>query len=568
MPQFGKLFKGLSSRRFSRPSFHQISRFNSTIATKADPKHSLSSAQSTSALIQENLKKYIRWYPEDDITGSNIENFFSLSRDASRRLDLLVGIVYENESIQKSSKFLQVLLADPLSDNSQQWYQELKTRPHVQNNLVCPVFDEESRLLFPESFRRSIKQYKVPSPILLGDRRSSYADALCELNSTPNNVLFLEINKPEEVSKLIEICHFYIYVTADLSNSKEALPKQIQKKILLTVVDNSEFTPRSTENTAVTFRNELAHHVVKINSLALEEGVEYFYKYDVQGASTYFDLLQNSNILEVSKYMLWYLRTENLREWLLSIIKNEIATNKILEARIETVYNELKLQSLVQCSNAMHSELQNDFIPKTNAFFGKQLNWWKLYLKNDNVEYAIKDYLNVNFMPKSLDSYNYLKGQLVARLQEQKFAHYSETDKTQLNNPLQQYKSNLINIRVPQEVQLAVYAALVSALVYYQLPLGAISLLGYLFFGLQAQTAGAIASLGLVLGFNKVSKDWLTFSAAWLSEMYEEVRVIISNDCINKGLLKELNLRYEAAKDLSRIKQQVLEELEAAEEQK
>lgn len=476
-----------------------------------------------------------------------------------------MGIVYENEYIQNSSKILQVILADPLSAGSQTWYQQLENRSRIQNNLVCHPTCEESHLQFPESFTRSIQLYKIPSPFLSGEMRSRFDSVLLPLNTVANNVLFLEINKPEEVAKLIDVCHFYIYVASDLSNSKGSLPKQIQKKILLTVVDNAEFTPRSTELTPIAFPQEVAQHVVKIDSSGLDLGIKYFYKYDVEGASKYFDSLQESNILEASKYFLWFLRTENLRDWLLSIIRTEISTNKISEARIEAVYNDLRLSSLVQCSNAMHAELQKDFIPLTDAFFKQKLSWWKLYLRNDNVEYALKDYLNQHFMPKSIDSYNYIKGQLVARLQEQKFANYTETDKTQLDNPLQVFKANLINNRVPSEVQLAVYAALVSALVYYQLPLSVISLLGYLFFGIQAQTAGAIAALGWVLGFNKVSKEWLEFTKLWLGQLYEEVRLVLSRDCINNGLLKELNMRYEAAQDLSRIKQQVVDDLEAAE---
>lgn len=477
-----------------------------------------------------------------------------------------MGIVYENESVQKSTNFLEVLLADPLSSGSQQWFESIQNRSRAQNNLIVHLLALESHEQLPDAFRRSICEFHVPCPLLLGGTRAKFSDAIPELNSVPNNVLFLEINKPEEVLKLIEICHFYIYVSADLSTLMDALPKQIQKKILLTVVDNTEFTPRSTEATRVVFRPEVAQHVVKINSSALLNGIQHFYKYDVQGASTYFESLQQSNILEVTKYCEWFLRTENLRTWLLDLIRTEISTNKISEARIESVYRDLKLQSLVECSKAMHAELQNEFIPQTNAFFSSKLNWWMLYFRNDNVEYTLKDYLSAHFMPKSIDSYNYLKGQLVARLQEQKFAHYAENDRTQLKNPLQEYKTNLINFRVPQEVQLAVYAALTTAFIYYQLPLTAISVLGYLFFSIQAQTATAIATLGWVLGFNKVSKDWHDFSRTWLATVYEEVRILLSRDCIENGLLKELNLRYEAAQDLAKIKRQVLNELTAAEE--
>lgn len=518
--------------------------------------------------IQNGLKNYIRWYPEDEVTGSNIENFLSLTRNESRPQDLLIGVVYENETVQKSSKLLLSFLADPLAGGSQIWFEQLESRSQKQNNLICHPKCKERELQFPESFRRSIVRYSVPSPVLSGVTRSKFS-SIFPPNETPaeNNIVFLEINKAEEVLKLIEVCHFYIYVTADLSLSKNTLPNHIQKKILLTVVDNTEFTPKSTEITPVVFRPDLSQHVVKINSVKLHQGIKYFYQYDVQGASQYFDSVQESNILHVSKYLLWFLRTDKLRKWLLALIKSEISTNRISESRIETVYHDLKLNSLEQSSSSMHSELQKEFIPKTNAFFKSKLSWWMLYFKNDNVEYALKDYFGANFMPKSIDSYNYTKGQLVARLQEQKFAYYSDTDKTRLDNPLQEYKSNLINYRVPEEVQQTVYTILVSALVYYQLPLSVLSIVGYLFFGIQAQTASAIAILGWVLGFNKVSKDWLDFTSSWLSELYEDARLVLLQDCLNKGLLKELNTRYEAAIDLAKIKKQVLDELDAADKQ-
>lgn len=549
---YGAFSRHASSASSSSPDFKSTSGTSST---------------SSAALIQYSLKKYVRWYPGDDVTGSNIENFFSVTHNASRCQNLLVGIVYENEQIQKKSNMLQVLLAEPLSSGSQRWFEQLENRCRYLNNLVSHPSCEDSQLHLLESFRRSIHEYKVSSSFLCGEARPKFPQVLPPQVGVPNNVLFLEINKPDEVLKLIEICHFYIYVAADLSGSKESLPKQIQKKILLTVVDNCGFTPRTTEATHVPLRPEESQLFIKINSEALKHGIQYFYSHDVKGGGRYFDSIQESNILEVRKYLSWFLRTDNLRKWLLALIKTEIASNTVSEARVRDIYADLKLHSLLQCSNAMHEELQSEFIPRTNDYFRKKLSWWKLYLINDNVEYILKDYLSANFMPKSIDSYNYMKGQLVARLQEQKFAHYSDSDKTHLDNPLQDFKTNLVIERIPPEVQLAVYAAIFTGFAYYQLPFSAASLVGYLFFNLQSQMAAALALLGWILGFNKVSKDWLSFTSGWLYNLYEEVRLVLSKGCVDQGLMKELNVRYEAARDLARVKQQVLNELEATDKQ-
>lgn len=511
------------------------------------------------AVIQQSLKKYIRWYPEDEVTGSNIHNFFSLTCNAARGQKVLVGLFYENYAIQSRSSFLEVLLADPLSQNSSQWYQHLQERSRVLNNLV--VATETSQLNLPDAFRRTLREYNVPAPVLSGEQRPQYGDVLQPPQTAANDVALLEINSPDEVAKMAELCHFFVYVTADPSSLKDALPKAIQKKILLTVVDNSEYTPRSAEHTAVAIRSDLMQHIVKTDSACLLRGISELYQRGIDGASTYFEAVQSSNILEVRKYLLWYLRSENLRLWLLALIKTEISTNCVSVAHIDAVYSDLKLSTLVRCSDAMHTELQRDFVPRTNHFFRTKLVWYMLYLCNDNVEYALKDYFSTNFMPKSIDNYNYTKGQLVARLQEQKYAHYSETDCAQLQSPLHEFKRRLVDFRVSEEVQLAVYAVLASAFVHYQLPISVISVVGYLYFGVQPQTAAAIAALGWVIGFNRVSRDWLQFTAAWLARLYEDVRVVLARDCVEKGLMKELDLLYAAALNLVRIKRQVLDEL-------
>ncbi|KAM9899949.1 hypothetical protein OXX79_005424 [Metschnikowia pulcherrima] len=520
-------------------------------------------AQTPDGLVQESLKRYTRWYPEDTVTGANIDTYLALRRNVSRSNDVLVGIIYANEHARGSSKVLEALLADPLSAHSESWYRQIETRAKTENNIFAYSEHEGSRIL-PEAFSRASNFLKIASPVLDAETRPKYREALPNSESECNFLEIVEVNKNDDIEKVADVCSFYIYVTPDLSVSS-SLPRHVQSKILLTIVDNQEYTPRSIETTPVSFLGDgVSSHVIKIDSNVLAKGIDLLYEHDTKAASQFFESIQASNILELSKLLSWYVRTENLRDWTLSLIKTEIASNNLSEHQIREIYNDLKLNQLVKGSQQMHAEFQTEFVPETKAFFHKRLRWYMLYFKNDNVEYAVKDYFSSHFMNKSIDSYNYLKGQLVARLQAQKFASYTEKDQVELNNPLQDYKADLINNRVPREIQSVVYSSIVSAFAYYQLPLSALSLVGYVWVGLDAQTAIAIAALGWMLGFNHVSKTWHNFSESWLNQLFEEVRLVISKECMEEGLWKELNSRFEGATELAQVKQQVLKDLEIA----
>lgn len=511
--------------------------------------------------ISDGLKKYVRWYPHDTVTYSTIQTYLGLRRNTSRSNMILVGVLYESDKVRQSSRVIECLLADPLSANNENWYRPLANRSMEQNNLITYTEPDPKEFILPGAFERTVGKYVVPSPILSPELRRTYREIFEPLESTPNSLAILEINKESDVHKLTDNCQFFIYVTSEFSTLMDNLPRHVQKKIMLTIIDNTEFSPLSAELTPVTFErsNAVTHHSIKINSQEAYSGIELFLKEDTRAASEYFDSLQNSNIIEVGKFLSWNLRTENLTSWMFHIICTEIARNSLSETRIKQIYEDLKLNSLVECSRAMHTELQKDFIPQTDRFFNRKLRWWMLYWRNDNVEYWLKDFFLENFMPKGIESYNYVRGQLTARLQEQKFAVYS--DKVGVINPLKAFKRDLINERIANEIQPIVYSCLAGAFVYYQLPLTVLSVLGYLFVGLQANTAFAIGLLGWVLGFNHVSREWDHFTKKWRAELYEQVRIVISKGCIDEGLLKELDSRFEESMMLAMIKKQVLESL-------
>lgn len=507
-------------------------------------------------LPQEALRKYVRFNPSDTSTNANIAQHVELRRSMGKPVDLLVGIAYQNEQVKQSSKVVEALLADPLAAGNETWLAAIKGRDR-HHSAVFKFRDSSADSNLPETLLRAASTFAVPSPILSKDHRQVFGDLFPPLPQ--NDLCLLEFPDFSEAAKHAPACHFLIYVTNQIPTGVESLPLAAQDKVLLTVVDNTEYSPSSVESSSVSFDQKfnILNHTVKINSELAMSGIDQFLKFDTQASSQYFDALQKSNILELSKFLQWFLRSSVLSEWQLRVIRKQIARGDVSQESIQSTREYLRTTAIAECSSKMHADLQQNFIPQTTAFFRHKLSWWKLYLKNDNVEYEIKDFFGSHFMNKSIENYNYVKGQVNAKLDLG-----NSPDTFTPVNPLQTLKQDVINTRILLEVQLVVYSCILSAFVYYQLPLTVLSLVGYFWFGIHAQTAIAITTLGWVVGFNHVLKTWCAFTKEWLTTLFEEVRVVISKDCIDQGLLPELNTSYETAKDLAGVRAEVLRALD------
>lgn len=129
-----------------------------------------------------------------------------------------------------------------------------------------------------------------------------------------------------------------------------------------------------------------------------------------------------------------------LEEWLLHNIKSQIKEQISTAAAPEEI-NDISNMEIARFTDLVNTELQDEFKPKTTKFFHKNLIWWKLYYKNDNVEYDIKDFFMNHFMNKSIENYNYLKGKI------------SLVDAEVIDNPLLKLKNKVINKRIAEEIQ-------------------------------------------------------------------------------------------------------------------
>lgn len=495
--------------------------------------------------ISHYLNQYKQWYPSDKITNSLIDSYERLKTYPQETIK--IGILYHNEKVQTNSKLIETILSDPLASNNKFWFNKIINRSRENN--ICFEYASEADIDVISNI------YRIPSPVLNSSTRPKYMNPNTTI--TLNDLVFYEINDMNRFDKY-HSCHFFIYVTNKIT-SPIRLPDSVADKILLTVIDNNDFTPSSSESTPVPVKYDGSSQIIKINTEMSYQGIEDFLINDTNASNNYLQSLVNSNIFQFLKIIGYNLQIEQLIKWNLTKLMNNLSRDEITLQQLEILYGHLRKTEINKFSSLMHSELQNDFIPNIKKFFNKKLTWWKLYYKNDNVEYDLKDFLQFNFMPKSIENYNFLRGKIVLQLQNHRFGKYDLDldDVNSISNPLMNLKEDLINERVTTEVQSVVTRNLFYAFLYYQLPTSIISLCSYQFFGYSINGSLSIFALGLVMGFNYLSKNWEKFISLWLFDLSEEIRICIDRDCVESGLIRELVFRYNEEKKLINVKRYI-----------
>lgn len=538
----------------------QGSRFSSTIRV-SPVTGSLSPTQLSKPIslqpktIPSTLRTYKETFPKDVSTNSLIDTYLRIGKVKE---PIKIGLFYAKKETRLSSKVIESLLADPLAKGNERWFNGISNRSEDETNRF--YFEDAS-----ETHITSQLTFSIPSPILSASLRAPYNEALSSENTgleNPGISSHVEILEVPDVAKLSDdFCHFYVEITNDFSPTKHSLPPQVQNKVLLTIIDNTEYTVPSSASSAVSFstRNSIHHHVIKVDSEKSFDGITKFLKYDTDAATEYLTSVRDSNIIELLKFLTWYTRSNVLGQWYLqSIIRNISSESKDL-ASVTELYTQLKSNDIPAFGNSVHLELQSQLIPRVTSFL-KSLRWWKLYLRNDNIEYDLKDFFNREFMPLSIEKYNFLRGKISSGLQQEKFGSYTEGGA--VKNPLIAFKNNLINERLEAEVQPVVYSSLLNGFVMFQLPVSTVALLSYLFLGIHLESAVALGLLGWTVGFNYVAKQWELFTRNWLRDLFEDTRVLLGQS-VDEGLLKELNSKYNEELALVKKKQAIIEDLTA-----
>lgn len=492
--------------------------------------------------ISQYLQDYKEAFPYDEVSKALIESYERLHTFPQETIK--IGVLYHNDLIRDKSRVFESMLADPLASNNEIWFNEILNRDKTLNN----------QFLYSDEMQIMGNTFNIPSPVLSAIARPKFM--VPDTSITLNDILLYEINDLTNFNRL-NYCHFFVYVTNNITLQIK-LPSTISDRILVTLLDNSDFTPTSRESTPVTLKTDGTSQIIKVDTEKSFNGILEFLKYDTKASDKYLDSLVESNIFQFLKVFGYNLQIHRLVDWNLTNFLNKLSRDEITIQNLESLYNELKNKEISSFSSQMHYELQNSFMPKTAAFFNKNLRWWKLYFKNDNVEYDLKDYFQRNFMNESIENYNFLRGRIISSLQNHEFGNYKVRE-GDIHNPLIRMKNHLINKRIREEIQPVVNSSLFYGMLYYQLPISILSGCAYQIFEFSANASTSLFVLGMVMGFNHVSKTWEKFTKAWLSELFEDTRVCIDKDCVENGLVKELTDSYNEEKEFITIKRTIRE---------
>lgn len=500
-------------------------------------------------LLAQALHMYKTEFPRDVAELSKIESLERLTHRANNRVK--VGVVY-SDYVSMHSKVVEILLADPLALENETWWRAITNRNRQTNH----IFTHDT------AFSTDGTNFQVPSPLLSAFYRLPYTQALQHFGKTVpaenNDMELVEINSSSNVD--VNLIHIFINVVSDVAHAASSVPPFLKDQIVITVIDSDGFTPSSTDATPLKLDIANPNYLTKVNSKLYYKAINDFLK-DPQNGTQFVDGLVGSNLFELSKILTLYLRTPILSQFYIRSIANSLQTANVrARAGLERVAASNPLDT-AQFSELAHSELQYNMIPKTEAFFKHELSWWKMYLKNDNVEYDLKDFFNREFMNQSIERYNFVRGKIVSQLQSDGVAEYADADAAA--NPLLQMKNEVINERLPREVQPVVYSAIVESVLMYHIPIGLVALGAYGFLDFTLNLAVAIASLGLAAGFNHGSKKWEKFSHKWMRQLFEDIRVCAGYRCIENGLIKEFEIRRSDEEKLYKLRAEILSALDA-----
>ncbi|CCH46003.1 putative membrane protein [Wickerhamomyces ciferrii] len=429
-----------------------------------------------------NLNKAKELFQDIDGVFSKIDLLQNLNSSKPIR----IGLVNPKKS------FLNTILSDPFASD-QSWYNQFQER-------------SDSQLIkYNDEFQNLESQLEIPSPFLQN-----------------KNLEFLEILNLEH-HNFNDGCHLYLNFNPGLINNYKYPTWEIKDS-----------------TTDLLYPNEL-------NSNKALEATNLLTKSSLN-ASEYTKLYNESQFPEFLKTLDKLIEPKQIEKTLYqSILKNfQIQLNQKSLTFKELSEKDIKIQTLIKnWDESTHREFQLNFKPYITNFEKKNLDWWKLYYKNDDIETILTNMLNQNFLPNSIQQISYIQGQIDS--------FNSQTTSDLNDNPLISIKQDIINNELIP-IQNQVTRLLGFNFIGLQLPVGLVAISGWFWFGFEPYSMISLGSLGLVLGFNNISKKWLNIITNFKSQLFEKIRIAIGETNLKLYKNWELKYNFEKGKIEERIK--------------
>lgn len=413
------------------------------------------------------------------------------------------GLLQRSGDYQKSSTFLGALLADVYSSD-QSWLNVLLNRQ--ASSLKGPV-----KIQFGELFdiqqQGTLTSLVVPS-VFLKD----------------HNVEFLEVSQENTPSE--DNCHFYL----DLDGNSSSALFHIWPTVSI------RDTPKTGE---LPLSNEIS------SQLALEATL--LFTRDKGTVNTYLKDLDLSNFASFSKRLAAKIddRKQIYADLGLAVLKNLQNEDKSLvkSHSLQSQKDEM-LKGVESWRVLAHGELQNQVNPLLQKFLKTHLSVRKIYTYSSaKFNLRIKELIEEPLSDLQMQNNLYeLRGRL----------HLS----TPINPPLleRQYLERKV-LSVYQDVNKVINQSFFTL----QLPLIVCSTVGYISEQFSMFSMGSLASLGIVLGLQRVLSSWEVAAERIQRGVYDDIRANIEQE--DKRLVQEVNDRFSKEETIQKRKLSIMNEL-------
>lgn len=362
---------------------------------------------------------------------------------------------------------LDALVADPLDPDESKWSEALANRPFTKDTIVVqsPSFE------YIET-QNSMVRYPIP------------------FSGPP--VEYVEVSGVEDSQEHIESSDLHVFIC-----SPQKTPPAIDFPSLRVVLDSHEHNGVQTPFQKVCYQMEtLPIDLEKYSSACA------LLRESPANVSTYADLAKRSGIFHLKETLT---DPKAIRNALLQSIittcesRVDLATkslsqNSSLNAEIQALRREW--------ASSAHRELQRNVLPSLEKLLTKDLAWYKLYGRADDVETTLTEWLSWRYMPSAKSGIQYVTGRIDQAVPPILAAAASRNPQVFLNEALTHCE--LLSMSLQKKVVYAVLTAL-----GVQIPLALSALAGVIWGGYSMYTMTALAGLGIVVGLNRMQKIWL-----------------------------------------------------------
>lgn len=425
-----------------------------------------------------------------------------MMRESGRQSVIRCGVLKPANGHQSLPTFLGALLADVYASD-QTWLAVLLNRQGTRTRSPLLIkFGEHFDIQQDGNYTR----FAVPSPFL-----KDY------------NVEFLEITSPDMQGE--DECHFYI----DLSDGST---KRLYRWPTVTVDDTSSSGPLP-----------LSNHV---NSSMAAAGILKFIR-DKSSVSSYLQAMDRSNMSSFADRLKQKIhdRKKIFSDLGMATLKNLMDSDEsLIEYHISESQKQEMIRQVEDWRRQAHGELQREVMPLLQKFLKSHLSIWRIYSYSEDkfnlrlkelVDEPLRDLKMVNLL-YSLRGRLQLEGSVSSPLHN---AHLFEKEVTLAHRDLNK----------------VIYQNFFKL----QLPLIVCSTMGYVSEQFSLYSMGALASLGIVLGLQRVISSWELASKKIVDNIYDAIRTYIEYE--SNFMIQRCKEKFAEEETQHKHKQEILNSL-------